>query len=82
MRHDNVVIMVYQGQVDAGATYWAPPHPETGEILDARMRVKQQFPDVEKKIKIIGFTEEIPNDPLVFRKDMDEEMGKKVIDAF
>jgi len=82
MRHDNVVIMVYQRQVDAGATYWAPPHPETGEILDARMRVKQQFPDVERKVKIIGFTEEIPNDPLVFRKDMDEEMKKKVIDAF
>ena len=39
MKHDNVVIMVYQGQVDAGATYYAPPRPGTGEILDARMRV-------------------------------------------
>jgi phosphonate transport system substrate-binding protein len=82
MRHDNVVIMVYQRQVDAGATYWAPRHPETGEILDARMRVKQQFPDIEKKVKIIGFTEEIPNDPLVFRRNMDEGMKQKVIDAF
>jgi phosphonate transport system substrate-binding protein len=82
MRHDNVVVMVYQGQVDAGATYWAPRSPETGEILDARMRVKQQFPDVEKKVKIIGFTEEIPNDPLVFRKDMDEGMKQKIISAF
>jgi phosphonate transport system substrate-binding protein len=81
MRHDNVVTMVYQKQVDAGATYYAPPHPETGEILDARMRVLQQFPDVEKKIKIIGFTEDIPNDPWVFRKDMDEEMTEKIIDA-
>ncbi len=81
MRHDNVVIMVYQGQADAGATYYAPPHPETGEILDARMRVKQQFPDVEEKVKIIGFTEEIPNDPWVFRKDMDEDMKEKIINA-
>jgi phosphonate transport system substrate-binding protein len=81
MRHDNVVIMVYQGQADAGATYYAPPHPETGEILDARMRVKKQFPDIEEKVKIIGFTEEIPNDPWVFRKDMDEEMKQKIIDA-
>jgi phosphonate transport system substrate-binding protein len=79
MKHDNVVIMIYQRQVDAGATYYAPPHPETGEILDARMRVKLQFPDVEQKVKIIGFTEEIPNDPWVFRKDMDEEMKEKVI---
>src|SRR5690606_10839138 len=27
MRHDNVVTMVYQKQVQAGATYYAPPHP-------------------------------------------------------
>jgi phosphonate transport system substrate-binding protein len=81
MRHDNVVIMVYQKQVDAGATYYAPPHPETGEILDARMRVQQQFPDVEGKVKIIGFTEDIPNDPWVFRKDLEYEMKEKVIDA-
>jgi phosphonate transport system substrate-binding protein len=81
MRHDNVVTMVYQKQVDAGATYYAPPHPETGEILDARMRVLKQFPDVEAKVKIIGFTEEIPNDPWVFRKDMDEKMKEKIIIA-
>ena len=81
MRHDNVVTMVYQGQVAAGATYYAPPDPKTGEILDARMRVEKQFPDVAKKIKIIGFTEDIPNDPLVFRKNMDEGMKEKVIKA-
>jgi phosphonate transport system substrate-binding protein len=81
MRHDNVVTMVYQKQVDAGATYYAPPDLVTGEILDARMRVLEQFPDVEKKIKIIGFTEDIPNDPWVFRRDMDERIKEKVINA-
>jgi len=81
MKHDNVVIMVYQKRADAGATYYAPPDQKTGEILDARMRVKEQFPDVEEKVKIIGFTEDIPNDPWVFRKDLDEEMKQKVIDA-
>jgi phosphonate transport system substrate-binding protein len=81
MRHDNVVTMVYQGQVDAGATYYAPPDPVTHEILDARMRVEKQFPDVEQKVKIIGFTQRIPNDPWVFRKDMDEGMKEKIIDA-
>ncbi len=81
MRHDNVVTMVYQGQVAAGATYYAPPDPKTHEILDARMRVEKQFPDVEQKVKIIGFTQRIPNDPWVFRKDMDEGMKEKIIDA-
>jgi phosphonate transport system substrate-binding protein len=81
MRHDNVVTMVYQKQVAAGATYYAPPEPETGEIMDARMRVLEQFPDVEQKVKLIGFTEDIPNDPWVFRKDMDEEIKESVISA-
>ncbi|HSD64463.1 MAG TPA: phosphate/phosphite/phosphonate ABC transporter substrate-binding protein [Ignavibacteriaceae bacterium] len=81
MRHDNVVTMVYQGQVAAGATYYAPPDPVTHKILDARMRVEKQFPDIEKKVKIIGFTQRIPNDPWVFRKDMDERMKEKVINA-
>ena len=81
MRHDNVVTMVYQGQVAAGATYYAPPDPKTGEIMDARMRVLKQFPDVAKKIKIIGFTQDIPNDPWVFRKNMSETMKNKIIDA-
>ena len=81
MRHDNVVTMVYQGQVDAGATYYAPPDSVTGAIMDARMRVEKQFPDVAKKVKIIGFTEDIPNDPWVFRKDIDEGMKEKIIEA-
>jgi phosphonate transport system substrate-binding protein len=81
MRHDNVVTMVYQGQVAAGATYYAPPDPQTGEIMDARMRVLQQFPDVAKKVKIIGFTQDIPNDPWVFRKGLSETMKEKIIDA-
>ncbi|HED07786.1 MAG TPA: phosphate/phosphite/phosphonate ABC transporter substrate-binding protein [Ignavibacteria bacterium] len=81
MRHDNVVTMVYQKQVDAGATYSAPPDQETGAIMDARVRVIKQFPDVAKKIKIIGYTERIPNDPWVFRKDMSEKMKKKIVDA-
>ncbi len=81
MRHDNVVTMVYQKQVDVGATYYAPPDSATGKILDARVRVEKQFPDVAKKIKIIGFTEDIPNDPWVFRKDMDEKMKEKIINA-
>jgi len=77
MKHDNVVTMVYQGQVDAGACYWSPPS-EKGEMRDARARVLTQFPDVEKKIKILGLTEKIPNDPFVFRKNLSD----KIVSAF
>ncbi|MEQ1875136.1 MAG: phosphate/phosphite/phosphonate ABC transporter substrate-binding protein [Bdellovibrionia bacterium] len=78
-KHDNVIMMIQQKQVDAGATFYSPP--EKGEIQDARRLVKTQIPDVEKKIKIIELTEAIPNDPIVFRKDMPEEMKTKIVAA-
>jgi len=69
IKHDNVVTMVYQKQVDAGATYYSAPKSD-GTIRDARARVMTQFPDVAEKVKIIQITEKIPNDPFVFRKDL------------
>lgn len=81
MKHDNVVIMVYQKQVDAGATFYSPPHPITGEPLDARSRVKKQYPDVFEKIKILALTDSLPNDPVVFRKGMSPIMVEKIKNA-
>lgn len=79
MSHDNVVSMIYQGQVDAGATFYSPP--AENQIQDARRLVSTQYPDVEKKIAIIELTTPIPNDPIVFRKDLPEELKKTVTDA-
>ncbi|MES2963094.1 MAG: phosphate/phosphite/phosphonate ABC transporter substrate-binding protein [Bdellovibrionota bacterium] len=81
MKHDNVVSMIYQGQVDAGATFYSPPSDKEG-IQDARRLVKAQYPDVEDKIEIIKLTNDIPNDPITFRKEMPEEMKVKITDAF
>lgn len=80
MKHDSVVSMVYQGQVDAGATFYSPP--ADGKIEDARRLVMTQYPDVEQKVKIIDLSDPIPNDPIVFRKDMPDEMKLKIVDAF
>lgn len=77
MRHDSVISMIYQRQVDAGATFYSPP--EKGVIQDARRLVKAQYPDVEQKIKIIGLTSDIPNDPIVFRKDLPPQIEEEVI---
>jgi phosphonate transport system substrate-binding protein len=77
-KHDNVVTMVYQKQVDAGAAYYSAPDTKTGEILDARVRVKTQFPDVYDKVKILALTDEIPNDPVVFRSGFPPEMEAKI----
>ena len=81
MQHPNVVTMIYQRRVDAGAAYYAPPDQKTGKMMDVRARVLQEFPDVEKKVKIIGFTQYIPNDPIVFRKNLSESMKNTITDA-
>jgi phosphonate transport system substrate-binding protein len=80
-KHDNVVRMVYQKQVDAGATYYSPKD-EKGNFRDARERVVTEHPDVFQKIKIIALTEPIPNDPVVFRKGLSEEMKEVIVAAF
>lgn len=79
MRHDSVVVMIYQGQVDAGVTFYSPP--AENDIQDARRLVRTQFPDVEKKIKIIELSPSIPNDPIIFRKDMPEKMKNEIAEA-
>ncbi len=79
-KHDSVVAMVYQKQVDAGATFYSPVR--NGHIQDARRLVKTQFPDVEEKVKILTLTDKIPNDPIIFRKEMGSEMKEKLVNAF
>ncbi|MDP4114741.1 MAG: phosphate/phosphite/phosphonate ABC transporter substrate-binding protein [Bacteroidota bacterium] len=81
IRHDSVVSMVYNKQVDAGATYYAPPDSKTGEFRDSRKRLQQKYPDIDKKVKIIGFTQDIPNDPWVFRKGLDAKIKQKIADC-
>lgn len=79
IKHDNVITMIYQGQVDAGAAFYSDGFD--GKIKDARERVMTQFPDVEKKVKVLKITDKIPNDPFVFRKGMDPAAVNKIIVA-
>ncbi|MGZ3690532.1 MAG: phosphate/phosphite/phosphonate ABC transporter substrate-binding protein [Pseudobdellovibrio sp.] len=76
-KHDSVVLAVYQKTVDAGATFYTPPDDD-GTPKDARWLLRTQYPDVYDKIKILQLTEPIPNDPLVLRKDVPEELKAKI----
>ncbi len=83
-KHDNVVTMVYSGQVEAGATFYSPPSKDekgVEKIEDARRLVLTQYPDVEKKVVILSLSDSIKNDPIVFRKEIAEEMKVKIVDA-
>jgi phosphonate transport system substrate-binding protein len=79
-RHDSVVTAVYQNKVDAGATFYTPPDDD-GTPKDARWILRTQYPDVFKKVKILQLTEAIPNDPLVLRKGLPEDIKNKLTES-
>jgi phosphonate transport system substrate-binding protein len=80
-RHDVVVSMVYQKQVDAGATFNVPEKDEKGRPMDARRLVRTQYPDVDEKVVILERTGPVPNDPIIFRKDFPPELENKIVAA-
>lgn len=79
--HNQVVMKVYQGDIDAGAVFYSPPDTVTGEQLDARCKVATSYPDVYDVVKILALTREIPNDPVVVRKGLPAEIRRAVIEA-
>jgi phosphonate transport system substrate-binding protein len=78
-KHDTVVNLVYQGRVDAGATYHTPSND--GIPQDARTLVKTQYPDVLEKIKILKITGPIPSDPIVFEASFPKNLEIKIVAA-
>ncbi len=75
-KHDSVVNMVYQGRVDAGATYHTLPFE--GKPQDARTLSVTQYPDVFEKVKILKVTGPIPNDPVVYIKSFPRDLEAKI----
>jgi phosphonate transport system substrate-binding protein len=68
--HDQVIISVYNGDCDAGATF-----------VDARDNVEDDFPDVKEKVLVLATTPEIPNDSVSFVKDFPSDMRQQIVDA-
>jgi phosphonate transport system substrate-binding protein len=66
--HDKVVLAVYTGSVDAGATFG----DEFGN--DARERVVRHYPDVKERVRVLVYTDPIPADTVSFRRDLPEEV--------
>ena len=68
--HDSVVAAVYNGDVDAGATY-----------VDARTRIEEDHPDVMEKVVVIEVTADIPNDGVQFSPVVPDDMREKIVAA-
>ncbi|MBC7234998.1 MAG: phosphate/phosphite/phosphonate ABC transporter substrate-binding protein [Chloroflexi bacterium] len=67
------VLAVYRGEVDAAATFWAPPGAD-GRIGDARGLLLASYADVVGQVKILRLSEPIPNDPIVWRNDLEPDV--------
>jgi phosphonate transport system substrate-binding protein len=68
--HPNVIISVYNGDCDAGATF-----------ADARSNVEEDFPDVNERVLVLAETTAIPNDSVSFIADFPEETREQVVNA-
>ncbi|PKN72547.1 MAG: phosphate/phosphite/phosphonate ABC transporter substrate-binding protein [Candidatus Cloacimonetes bacterium HGW-Cloacimonetes-3] len=78
--HPQAILSVYSGRADVACTYWSPPDA-MGKPMDAREKLADTHPDVFDKIRIVDFTDWIPNDTVTFRKSLPAELDKKVGEA-
>lgn len=75
--HDATVLAVFNGKVDAGATYANSPDSQD----TAWMRYLKNPEDV-KRIRAIAFSEPIPADNLVVRSSLDPALVKRIEEIF
>jgi phosphonate transport system substrate-binding protein len=68
--HNAVAIAVYNGDVDAGATF-----------VDARSSVEDDYPDIMDKVKVIALTADIPNDGVQFQTSVPQDIRDQIVDA-
>ena len=67
--HPNVILAIYRGQVDGGASF-----------EDARTNIQAQFPDVMDKVKVLTYTDPIPNDTWSLSTTLDPALRAKIRD--
>lgn len=68
--HGAVAAAVYNGDVDAGATY-----------VDARGEIEEDNPDVMEVLKVVAVSQDIPNDGVQFHPSISDEMRGQIVDA-
>ena len=65
--HDKAILAVYQGQVDAGASF-----------IDVRDTLEKTFPDIKQKTTRIVTAGPIPNDTVSVRKNFPAELKTQI----
>jgi phosphate/phosphite/phosphonate ABC transporter binding protein len=73
--YQQIVLAVLQGAVDVGAVWWSPPTADR-PLNDARQLVLETHPDVFERTRIVAHTDWIPNEPVVARAEVPEEVRR------
>jgi phosphonate transport system substrate-binding protein len=76
--HPQVVIAVYNKQVDGGATFGRSSRDPNAPLTDARVNVQSTLPDVLQKVKIVTESDPIPNDTVSVRRALPKDVVEKV----
>ncbi|WP_430788676.1 phosphate/phosphite/phosphonate ABC transporter substrate-binding protein [Virgibacillus flavescens] len=69
--HDTAALAVLEGDADVATTF-----------DDVRTELEAEHPDVMEKLKVIGYTEEIPNDTISVTKELDDDLVKQIKEVF
>ena len=69
--HDGAVLSVYNKQTEAGASF-----------EDARTLLQKDYPDVTDKVKVIAYSDPIPNDTISVASWLSDDLKQKIHDAF
>lgn len=69
--HDTAALSVLNGDADVATTF-----------DDIRDNLEEEYPDIKDNLKVIDYTEAIPNDTISVTKELDDDMVKKITEAF
>ncbi|CAM3907350.1 phosphate/phosphite/phosphonate ABC transporter substrate-binding protein [Alkalicoccus chagannorensis] len=69
--HDNALTAVIEGEMDVATTY-----------EDARDVILDDYPEAEEELKVIEYTDEIPNDTISVMDGLDEGLKEEIKEAF
>lgn len=69
--HDTAALAVYNGDADVATTF-----------DDVRTTLEEEYPDIMEKLKVVEYTDEIPNDTISVTKDISDELQTKIKEAF
>jgi len=69
--HDNAILQLLDGNADFATTF-----------DDARGNLEDEIPDIEEQVRVVGYTEPIPNDTVTLYGGMPDDLKEEITEAF